>query len=158
MADTDRLPLDERGMALPLALYALVVIGGLVAAGFFVALVEQQSGRNLLFATEVAGVAEGDAWLALSELAPAAARAVPLGSTVASPGTFTAGPGLVLLRQLTRLADNLYLLQSRATREDGAGGQLASRAVGILAAVAADSISGAERLVPISRRAWLQLY
>ena len=36
----------ERGMALPLALFALVVIGAMVAGGFAAALLEQRIGRN----------------------------------------------------------------------------------------------------------------
>ena len=39
---------NERGIALPLAIFALVVIGGLVAGAMFVATQEQRIGRNTL--------------------------------------------------------------------------------------------------------------
>ena len=40
------IPRDERGMALPLAVFALVIIGALVAGIFFTGRVEQRSGSN----------------------------------------------------------------------------------------------------------------
>jgi hypothetical protein len=157
MRSTERLAGDERGVALVLALFALVVIGGMVASSFFVAWLEQQSGRNVLFAAEAAEAADGDLWH-LSELSSAAALALPVDAAPLDLGTRSAGPGLVVQRQLTRLTDNLFLVESRATRQDAGGETLASRSMGLLIAFRNDSLSGGQILRPIGRRAWLQLY
>jgi hypothetical protein len=67
-------------------------------------------------------------------------------------------PGFRLQRKVGRLADNLFLVQSRASRVDGAGAQLATAATGLLMRLTPDSTSGSQILLPIGQRAWLQLY
>ena len=49
---------DERGIALAVAVFALVVIGALVAGTFFAGRLEQQTGRNTIYAAQAAEVAE----------------------------------------------------------------------------------------------------
>ena len=49
---------NERGMALALAIVALVVVGALVAGAFFVGTQEQRVGENARFAEQAFGVAE----------------------------------------------------------------------------------------------------
>ena len=45
---------NERGMALAVAIFALVVIGALVAGTFFAGRLEQQSGQNTFYASQAA--------------------------------------------------------------------------------------------------------
>ena len=45
---------DERGIALAVAIFALVVIGALVAGAFYAGRIEQQTGRNTFTAAQVA--------------------------------------------------------------------------------------------------------
>src|SRR5919112_3760381 len=149
---------DERGMALALALFALVIIGGIVAGNFFAGLLEQQSGRNVLFAVQAGAAAEGELWEAMSNAPATTLRSLVVGGAPWDLGVSTAYSGVVVERTVTRLADNLFLIQSRGTRQDAAGGLLATRAVGLLARLASDSASGAEELVSLDQRAWLQLY
>ena len=43
---------DERGMALAVAIFALVVVGALVAGAFFAGNLEQRTGRNAVYAAD----------------------------------------------------------------------------------------------------------
>ena len=144
-------------MALALAIFALVVIGGMVAGSFFAGLLEQQGGRNLLIASEAAEAAEGELWRLVASLPTATLSALPVGG---EPLNLPAVPaaGVTLVRRVARLADNLFLVEARAVRGDAAGGSLAERSVGLLASLGLDSASGAQILRPIPRRSWLQLY
>src|SRR3954451_21183913 len=157
MACTDRLIRNERGMALALAMFALVVIGGLVAGSFYPGLLEQQGGRNLLIATEDAGAAEGELWRMVATVASASLLALPAGGEpLALPPV--SGPEVMIVRRVFRLADNLFLAETRAVRRDAADGSVAEHAVGLLASLESDATSGAKILLPIAQRAWLQLY
>ena len=49
---------SERGIALAVAVFALVVIGALVAGTFFAGRLEQQTGQNTMFATQAGEAAE----------------------------------------------------------------------------------------------------
>ena len=156
MASTDRLIRNERGMALALAIFALVVIGGMVACSFFVGLLEQQSGRNLLLTTETTATAEGELWRLVAEVpATSLLRLTPGGEPLSLEPV--SGGGIISVHQVARLADNLFLVRARAERHDAAGAPLAERSVGLLGTIVPDS-SGGEVLVPIGERAWLQLY
>ena len=48
---------NERGMALAVAIFALVVIGALVAGAFYASTLEQRTGRNSMYAAEAAQAA-----------------------------------------------------------------------------------------------------
>jgi hypothetical protein len=145
-------------MALALALFALAVIGGMVAMSFCSALVEQQGGRNLILATAASEAAEGAVRGAMAELPADQLTGIMVGGPALALATLAPRPGLKVERQVLRLADNLYLLQCRADWEDGSGAESVARSVGLLARLATDSTSGGPSLYPIERRAWLQLY
>src|SRR3954454_11425577 len=158
MPNTDRAARDERGIALALALFALVIIGGMVAGNFLVGLLEQQSGRSTLLTAEASELAEGELWQVVSGSPEASLLALPIGGAALDLGPGTPHAGFSLQRNVSRLADNLFLIQSRATRLDGAGAHLAAGAAGLLTRLVADSASGSQILLPIGQRAWLQLY
>ena len=50
---------NERGMALAVAIFALVVIGALVAGTFYAGRLEQQTGQNGFYAVQAAEAAQG---------------------------------------------------------------------------------------------------
>ena len=152
----ERLIRDERGMALALAIFALVVIGGMVAGNFFVGLLEQQSGRNLLLATEAAAAAEGELGRLVAEVPAASLLSLTPGGEPLSQEPVS-GVGITSVHQVARLADNLFLARTRSVRKDGAGGSLAERSAGLLAQLVPDT-TGGQILVPIAHRSWLQLY
>ncbi|MEO7986802.1 MAG: hypothetical protein ABI766_09740 [Gemmatimonadales bacterium] len=125
----------ERGMALALAIFALVVVGALVAAAFVAGHIEQRTGRGTLYAAQAADAAEAGAaqtiadWgaLGLNSLAPGATAALPQ-VTVAGRSAFKPA--------VTRLNDQLFLVQSLGTRGNAGGGTLARRTVAIVARLA----------------------
>jgi hypothetical protein len=112
---------DERGMALALAIFALVIIATLVAGVFFMARLEQRSGSNSLWSIQAAEAAEAglsetlDGWtgsyntLALGASAPLATQSLP-GS---ANQRYTA--------EVQRLSPQIFLIRSRGERTGGAG-------------------------------------
>jgi hypothetical protein len=144
-------------MALALAIFALVVIGGMVAGNFFVGLLEQQSGRNLLLTTEAAAAAEGELSRLVAAVPAASLLSLTPGGEPLRPEPVS-GVGITSVHQVVRLADNLFLVRTRSVRQDAAGGSLAERSVGLLAELVPDSTSGGQTLIPIAHRPWLQLY
>src|SRR5919107_1369622 len=157
MPADDRVIRNERGIALAVAIFALVVIGGMVAGNFFVGLLEQQSGRNLLLTTEATAAAEGELWRLVAEVPAASLLSLTPGGEPLSRESVS-GAGITSVHQVDRLADNLFLARTRSVRQDAAGGSLAERSVGMLAQLVPDSTSSGQTLAPIAHRAWLQLY
>jgi hypothetical protein len=124
---------DERGIALAVAVFALVVIAALVAGTFFAGRLEQQTGMNTFFAAQAAEAAEAGLNDALATQTAGAMTALPIDPAVQTDlGTFAMGNKVSASRTISRLTDNLFLLRSSASRVDAAGGQLAARTLGQL--------------------------
>jgi hypothetical protein len=146
---------QERGAALIIAVFALIIIEAIVGGIFFAARLEQQSGDNTLFLVQAAAAAETG--LNLADVPPAAlVPLVPEEAPLDLPAL--SAPGLVVERRVSRLMANLFLLRADAARRDAGGGVLAARPAGLLFELRADSTSGSSVLAPIARRAWVQLY
>jgi len=148
---------DQRGMALALALFALVIVGALVAATFFVGRLEQQSGQNTLFAFQAAEAAEAAVSDAIASLTEPALQAVPLGSTLALP-EIALGDRAIGRRVIIRLTGSLFLIRATGRRLDAAGSELAVRVLGSLVKLVPDSISGSNVVRRVRERSWMQLY
>ena len=149
---------DRRGIALVLAMFALVVLGAIVAGTFFAGRLEQQSGENTLYAVQTREAAEAGLADALVALAPASVNAlVPGGAPLLLP-PISVGAGMRLERQISRLTATLFLITARTTRHDAGGGPLAGNATGLLLHLLPDSASGIPVIVPLRDRPWLQLY
>jgi hypothetical protein len=148
---------DQRGMALALALFALVIVGALVAATFFVGRLEQQSGQNTLFAFQAAEAAEAAVSDAIASLTEPALQAVPLGSTLALPD-IALGDRAIGRRVIIRLTGSLFLIRATGRRLDAAGSELAVRVLGSLVKLVPDSISGSNVVRRVRERSWMQLY
>jgi hypothetical protein len=127
---------DERGIALAVAVFALVVIGALVAGTYYAGRIEQQTGRNTMYAAQAAEAAEaglGDAIAGETSTTLLALQTDP-DSTV-SLGSYTVGAAadsVTANRSVRWLADNLFLFRSDGRRSSANGTQLASRSVGQL--------------------------
>jgi hypothetical protein len=149
---------DERGIALAVALFALVVMAALVAGSFFVGRLEQQSGRNTLFASQAAEAAEAGLAEALTTLSSSILVALPLGGVPLDLGSTSFGAGFRVERQVSRLTSTVFLVRVLAARQDARGGDLAVRAIGSLLRLVPDSLGTAPRVAFLSQRSWVQLH
>lgn len=149
---------NERGIALAVAIFALVVIGAIVAGNFFAGRLEQQSGQNTFFAGQAAEAAEAGLTNAIATTPAATLDALPVGGPPLDLGTITLGDGVSANRQVSRLTTSLFLIRALGTRQDASGSPLARRSLGLLVRVATDSSTGAPVVAPLAERGWLQLY
>ena len=126
---------DERGIALAVAVFALVVIGALVAGTFFAGRLEQMAGRNTFMAAQAAEAAEAGLNDAVAGQTATGLLNLPINSNLGA-GTPLAdlpvGNRTTATRTINRLTENVFLVRSIGTRTDAAGGQLASRTIGQL--------------------------
>jgi hypothetical protein len=126
---------NDRGVALVLALLAMVVIGALVAGTYFVGRVEQITGRNTVWAAQAGEAAEAGVASLIATLDAAQLGAMPVW-TPANPiettypvASVPGMPGLVYTRAVRRLNNQLFLFQARGERRAPGGQVLGSQAV-----------------------------
>lgn len=144
-------------MALAVAVFALAVIGGLVAGNFVAGLLEQQSARNTLFGMQAAEAAEAELRAALELVPVTTLSAVPVGGapTLLDSVTFN---GVAVERQVSRLTDRVFLVRTRASRIDADGTALATRSLGLLITLTVDAAGKVAGVAPLAQRPWIQLY
>ena len=127
---------DERGIALAVAVFALVVIGALVAGTFFSGRLELLTGRNTFIAAQAAEAAESGLTQAAGSQTTAALLALPINANpvnATSLGAFPVnGAHTSATASINRLTDVLFLVRSVGVRTNAAGGQLAARSLGQL--------------------------
>jgi hypothetical protein len=145
---------DERGIALVMALFALVLMGALVSGSFLAGLLEQQSGQNSMFAAQALAAAEAGLDEALVNTDPAALEALPIGS---SP--FDLGPleSQNSVGQVIRLTGTLFLVRCTGTRRDAEGNPLATRSLALLVRIVPADGALPARLLAVTERGWVQL-
>src|SRR6187402_455515 len=85
---------DERGFALAVSLFCLVVIGAIVAGNFFAARLEQQSGQNMFFVAEASEAAEAGVSDALATVSPTVLESLPVGGDPLLLSTISLGRGV----------------------------------------------------------------
>ena len=144
-------------MALAVAVFALAVMGGLVAGNVVAGFIEQQSGRNTLYVMQAAEAAEAQLQEALLLVPASTLSALPPGGAAQSLDT-AALPGLTVQREVVRLTEGLFLIRTRASRVDAAGTPLATRTLGLLVKLTADSANSPAGILPLTQRPWVQLY
>jgi hypothetical protein len=127
---------DERGIALAVAVFALVVIGALVAGTYFAGRIEQQTGRNTMYAAQATEAAEAGLGDAIAGQTASTLLALQTDAdSTASLGSYTVGAAadsVTATRSVHWLADNLFLFRSVGRRGSANGNELASRSVGQL--------------------------
>jgi len=148
---------DRRGIALAMALFALIVVGALVAVTFFVGRLELQSGQNAFFAVQAAEAAEAGMSDAIAGATEAALQSVPIAGTLALPD-LVLGDGVIGSRMIVRLTGSLFLVRATGRRLNADGNDLAVRSLGSLVKPVADSSSGTKVVRRIRERSWMQLY
>jgi hypothetical protein len=150
-------PVGERGFALAIALFALVIIGALVSGSFFAGRLEQQSGTNAMFAEQVLEAAESGLSDVLVSPVPVEGAGLPIGGTALDLGELTLAPGLTVRRQIVWLTDGLFFIRATGIKRDAGGGALAARTLGLLVRVAQSSGGVPAHFSPLMERAWVQL-
>ena len=124
---------SERGMALAMAIFALVVVGALVAGAFFAGNLEQATGRNAVYAAEAADAAEAGAANVLADWDQFNLNNMAVNAVTPIPLTTSLGARVSVSPAVTRLNDDLFLIRTSATRTSAGGATLAERTVATLA-------------------------
>lgn len=119
---------SERGMAMAVAIFALVVVGALVAGAFFAGNLEQRTGRNSIYATEAAGAAESGTASVFAKWDPAL-KTLAVGDSLAEPMSTSLGAHVTVTPKVFRLNNELFLVRSVGQRTDAAGNVMAQRTV-----------------------------
>ena len=122
-------------MALVIAIFALVVVGALVAGAFVAGHLEQRTGRATLYAAQAADAAEAGAAQTLADWDALDLNSLAPGGTVALPRVVFAGRS-AYRPSVSRLNDQIFLVRSLGTRADANDGMLARRTVAIVARLA----------------------
>jgi len=143
----------RRGLALPLALLTLVVIGAVVASGFALALLEQRTGRNTLFMVQAAGAAEAGAAAVLGQWEAQGLGTLLPGDSALLPAV-PLPDGTAYHATVRRLNAELFELRVAGTRTDADGGTLARRDLGLVVRRADSAGPGEPPVALLANRAW----
>lgn len=108
---------NNHGIALPLAIFALVIIGALVAGAFFVGLQDETVGRNTLKAQQAFSAADAGAQLTVANWDPMTMNFMSDGDSVSIGGTLTGNVGWYR-GYVRRLNDQLFLVRSEGFSMD----------------------------------------
>lgn len=107
---------DERGIALPTAIFALVVIGALVAGIFFTARIEVRSGENTMSEARATEAAQGGLLMGYPNVLTIAG-ALTNGGQAGTPKTQIGTSGSYYTDSVTQLNRYMFLLRSFGTYE-----------------------------------------
>lgn len=124
-------PSDERGIALVIALFALVVIGAMVAAVFFGAQLEERTGANTVSNLQAAQAADAGLEYASANWSRAWAQQ-GVGNTAGIDWVQLGSSSGYFSDSVTELNDQLLMVRAFGEARDGSGGVVASRAGGML--------------------------
>jgi hypothetical protein len=124
---------DERGMALAVAIFALVVVGALVAGAFFAGNLEQSSGRNAVYAAEAADAAEAGAAAALADWDQFNLNNLAINGSQTIVLSTSLGSKISVTPTVVRLNDEMFLIRTFAKRTGAGGATLDQRTVAELA-------------------------
>jgi hypothetical protein len=122
---------DERGVALAVAIFAIVIIGMLVAGVFYASYLEQRTGENTLYAQQAFEAAESGMADAMSNWNQSVYGAFPVDTPQALASVTTGRTRYTPI--ITRLNSNLFLVSARGEQLNASGGVLARRVLGTLA-------------------------
>lgn len=122
---------DERGIALILAVFALVVIGALVAGVFYTAQLEQRSGGNALAGQQAADAAQAGIDYAIANW-DNSWTTMGTGNSITVASTRLGSTGAYYTDLVTALNGFTYLVTATGQSKNGSGSVLASRAYGMI--------------------------
>lgn len=125
---------NERGVALAVAIFAIVIIGMLVTGIFYASYLEQRTGENTLYAQQAFEAAETGMVDVLSNWNQSVYGGFPVDTPQALTAV-TAGRSRYT-PIVTRLNSNLYMVSARGEQLDASGTVLSRRMLGTLARLA----------------------
>jgi hypothetical protein len=143
---------DEGGFALATTLFALIIIGAIVAGSFATARLELKAGEVSLFTEQAREAAEWGLTDAVANLSASGLGELVIGAPPVDLGAIQPTVGISSSRQVSRLTGALFLVRAQGVRRDAAGRVLSSRWVGSLVRIVSPA-----NLVQIER-GWIQLY
>lgn len=108
---------NERGIALVVAIVALVVVGALVAGAFFVGVQEQRVGLNSLKAQQAFAAAQEGAQLQVADWAGGTYKDVPVGDSATFAGALDDGTGWYR-GSVTRMSTMIWMVESEGFSRD----------------------------------------
>ncbi len=133
---------SERGIALALAVFALVVIGALVAGTFFIGRLEWQTGRNGTYAAQAQEAAEAGLAHRTINWDVLVYNDIPIGPAGSiSGGVTTLGGNVEFEDVVTKFNNQMFLVQSTGRRLGPGGQVLAERTVAGLMRLAKPTVS-----------------
>lgn len=112
---------SNRGIALPLAVFALVVVGAMVAGSFFIGMQEQRVGRNTVMLQQAFAAAEAGAQQTAAEWDPGVYNGLAYGGSVNIDGTV--GTSGWYRGEVRRLNELLFLVRSEGFSADSTARQ-----------------------------------
>ena len=118
-------------MALAVAIFAIVIIGMLVAGVFYASYLEQRTGENTLYAQQAFEAAESGMADAMSNWNQSVYGAFPVDTPQALAAVTTGRTRYTPI--ITRLNSELFLVSARGEQLDAGGRVLARRVLGTLA-------------------------
>lgn len=128
----DRLPLlSERGIALPLALFGLVIIGALLAGVFHMSRMEQRHGDNSISRAQAAEAAEAGLATMVAGWNPAVYNRMA-NAAETTLTTVGVGGGNTYTTTLRRINQATYLASSEGRHVNGVGAVITRRRLGRL--------------------------
>lgn len=119
---------NERGIALAVAIFALVVVGGLVSAAFFVAVQEQRVGQNTVKLQQAFGAADGGVQDIINGWSVTTYNTMLVGATLDIGRTALSGNAGWYRGAIKRLNNELFLLEA----EGFSGDSTARQKVGVI--------------------------
>jgi hypothetical protein len=102
---------NQRGVALPLALFTLVIAAVMITAVFYVGRLEQRMGNNSVAATQAFEAAETGITQVMDNWSPSTFNPLAPGTTVTLP-TASVGANATYTASVRRLNSQLYLVQA----------------------------------------------
>lgn len=113
---------DERGVALIVAIFALVVVGALVTGSFFLGIQEQQVGRNMLQMEQAISAADGGAQFVVADWDASFYNETDVGDSVTFEGWLPSNTGWYR-GSAFRVSEQVFLVRSEGFSADSTARQ-----------------------------------
>jgi len=117
---------NERGIALPLVLFVLVILGVIIAGTFYIARLEQKTGDNAVAGTQAAAIAEAGVDSVLANWSPSTYNNMAANTEITMPTVTTLGGNASYTATLRRLNGTIFMVRADG-RQAFPGGALRGR-------------------------------